>query len=56
VSTEPSDHEVPHRYTSALAAQIETRWQDRWDAEGTFEAPNALGVLPAPESAACTSG
>ena len=33
------------RYSSDLAAQIEKRWQDRWDAEGTFEAPNPVGDL-----------
>ena len=31
--------DAPYRYTAALAAEIEARWQDRWDAEGTFEAP-----------------
>ncbi len=35
----------PFRYTAALAADIEARWQDRWDAEGTFEAPNPTGPL-----------
>ncbi|MDH5292017.1 MAG: class I tRNA ligase family protein, partial [Acidimicrobiia bacterium] len=35
----------PHRYTAALAQEIELRWQDRWDAEGTFEAPNPAGPL-----------
>ncbi|MFS0886310.1 leucine--tRNA ligase [Aeromicrobium sp. 179-A 4D2 NHS] len=34
-----------HRYTSALAGRIETAWQDRWEAEGTFEAPNPTGDL-----------
>ncbi|GAA1354264.1 leucine--tRNA ligase [Streptomyces beijiangensis] len=29
-----------HRYTAAMAADIEARWQDFWDAEGTYEAPN----------------
>ena len=28
--------ETPYRYTAELAGQIETAWQDRWDAEGTF--------------------
>ena len=28
------------RYNAALALDIEQRWQDRWEAEGTFEAPN----------------
>lgn len=34
-----------HRYTAALAEQIERRWQDRWDAEGTFAAHNPSGAL-----------
>ena len=33
----------PHRYDSALAAEIERRWQDRWELEGTFHAPNPSG-------------
>ena len=38
--------EVPaHRYTSGLAADIELRWQDRWESEGTFETPNPVGDL-----------
>ncbi|MET0450146.1 MAG: leucine--tRNA ligase, partial [Aeromicrobium sp.] len=28
-----------------MAGDIESRWQDRWDAEGTFEAPNPTGDL-----------
>ncbi|MFI8187548.1 leucine--tRNA ligase [Streptomyces sp. NPDC085946] len=36
---------APHRYTAALAAEIEARWQDVWDAEGTYEAPNPKGDL-----------
>ncbi|XIE78481.1 leucine--tRNA ligase [Streptomyces sp. SBR177] len=36
---------APHRYTAALAADIEARWQDAWDAEGTYEAPNPSGDL-----------
>ncbi|HET6356114.1 leucine--tRNA ligase [Streptomyces sp.] len=34
-----------HRYTAAMAADIEARWQDFWDAEGTYEAPNPTGDL-----------
>src|SRR5262249_11067473 len=37
----------PHRYTAALANEIERRWQDRWDAEGTFHTPNPVGPLSA---------
>jgi leucyl-tRNA synthetase len=44
---------APHRYTAALAAEIEARWQDFWDAEGTYEAPNPSGDLAGdPETAA----
>jgi leucyl-tRNA synthetase len=35
----------PFRYTATLAADIEARWQDRWAAEGTFDAPNPSGPL-----------
>ncbi|MFE9253570.1 leucine--tRNA ligase [Streptomyces sp. NPDC006879] len=34
-----------HRYTAAVAADIEARWQDAWDAAGTYEAPNPKGDL-----------
>ncbi len=48
-STEPEaprdDRVPPHRYTAELAARIETTWQDRWQAEGTFRAPNPTGPL-----------
>ena len=33
----------PFRYGAALAADIERRWQDRWEAEGTFHTPNPSG-------------
>ncbi|MER7972130.1 leucine--tRNA ligase [Streptomyces sp. NPDC096080] len=36
---------APHRYTAAMAADIEARWQDHWDAEGTYSAPNPTGDL-----------
>ncbi|MGW5715762.1 leucine--tRNA ligase [Amycolatopsis sp. NPDC003865] len=40
----PTD--VPaHRYTAALAGQIEQRWQDHWADHGTFHAPNPVGPL-----------
>ncbi|HEY8545449.1 MAG TPA: class I tRNA ligase family protein, partial [Acidimicrobiales bacterium] len=35
----------PFRYTAALAEQIETKWQARWEQEGTFHAPNPIGDL-----------
>jgi leucyl-tRNA synthetase len=44
----PSDATPQHRYTAELAGQIEQRWQDRWSAEGTFDAPNPVGPLAGP--------
>ncbi|WGW13899.1 leucine--tRNA ligase [Saxibacter everestensis] len=44
------------RYTSSLAAEIERRWQDRWEREGTFEAPNPVGDLAAEPSAGHVGG
>ncbi|MET0928321.1 MAG: leucine--tRNA ligase [Aeromicrobium sp.] len=41
----PEEAPASYRYTSDLAGDIERRWQDRWDAEGTFEAPNPTGDL-----------
>ena len=43
--------EPPYRYTARLAGEIEQRWQDRWEEEGTFHAPNPAGDLagPAPD-------
>ncbi|MFD9128848.1 leucine--tRNA ligase [Kitasatospora sp. NPDC059571] len=35
----------PFRYGAALAAEIESRWQDLWEKEGTFDAPNPVGPL-----------
>ncbi|MFN8037234.1 MAG: class I tRNA ligase family protein [Acidimicrobiia bacterium] len=35
----------PFRYTAALANEIEARWQDRWEQEHTFWAPNPTGDL-----------
>ncbi|MYU55209.1 MULTISPECIES: leucine--tRNA ligase [Streptomyces] len=41
----PTEVAAPHRYTAALAADIEARWQDFWESEGTYEAPNPSGDL-----------
>ncbi|MEO1584222.1 MAG: class I tRNA ligase family protein [Planctomycetota bacterium] len=30
----------PHRYTAAMAKEIEPRWQDRWAQDGTYRVPN----------------
>ncbi|MEY3691251.1 MAG: leucyl-tRNA synthetase, partial [Actinomycetota bacterium] len=40
------------RYTARLAAEIEARWQDRWEREGTFHAPNPSGPLGDPAAVA----
>jgi leucyl-tRNA synthetase len=41
----PAEAAAPHRYTAALAADIEARWQDFWESDGTYEAPNPAGDL-----------
>ena len=47
--SDASSSRVPaHRYTAALAAGIEARWQERWEADGTFDAPNPAGPLADP--------
>ncbi|CAB4709971.1 unannotated protein [freshwater metagenome] len=33
------------RYNSSLAQNIEQRWQDQWESDGTYEAPNPAGPL-----------
>jgi leucyl-tRNA synthetase len=30
----------PHRYSAALASEIESRWQERWQREDIYRAPN----------------
>ena len=51
--TEHHDDDQPSvRYSAALAQTIEERWQDRWDADGTFEAPNPAGPLADPAAVA----
>jgi leucyl-tRNA synthetase len=45
-----TDDLPPQRYNAALAQQIELRWQDRWEQEHTFEAPNPAGPLADPEA------
>jgi len=41
------DEPPPFRYGARLAGEIEARWQDRWEADGTFNAPNPAGPLAA---------
>ncbi|WP_035857068.1 leucine--tRNA ligase [Cryptosporangium arvum] len=48
MSEQNSTDAPAHRYTAALAAAIEERWQDRWEADGTFHSPNPSGPLAAP--------
>src|SRR5664279_3210599 len=49
-SSQPPGEAAPaHRYTAALAGEIEPRWQDRWEVEGTFNAPNPSGPLAPPD-------
>ncbi|WP_307837141.1 leucine--tRNA ligase [Aeromicrobium sp. YIM 150415] len=43
----PTPTDTGHRYTSELAGRLELRWQDRWEDEGTFDAPNPVGDLAA---------
>ena len=40
--------EPEHRYDARLANEIEPRWQERWEAEQTFRAPNPVGELAEP--------
>lgn len=45
-----------HRYTAALAGEIELRWQQRWDDEGTFSAPNPAGPWAEPNDSRLQAG
>ncbi|MSO59359.1 MAG: leucine--tRNA ligase [Ilumatobacteraceae bacterium] len=50
-SSRPSDSasSIPaYRYTAALAAGIEQRWQNYWQENHTFDAPNPAGPLADP--------
>ena len=44
-SSTPATGGPSFRYNATLAGEIEARWQDRWDAEGTFHTPNPTGPL-----------
>jgi leucyl-tRNA synthetase len=37
----------PYRYTARLAGELAAKWQERWEKEGTFHAPNPVGDLSA---------
>jgi leucyl-tRNA synthetase len=45
-------NDTPYRYTAEMAERIETSWQDRWQSEGTFHAPNPAGPWADPEGVA----
>ncbi|WP_219232343.1 leucine--tRNA ligase [Austwickia sp. TVS 96-490-7B] len=42
-------NDTPFRYTAALAGRIETTWQQVWEEQHTFHAPNPAGPLAATE-------
>jgi leucyl-tRNA synthetase len=44
VTRAPSDA-PQYRYSARLAGEIEAKWQDRWEADRTFWAPNPEGPL-----------
>ncbi|MDK4234755.1 leucine--tRNA ligase [Corynebacterium propinquum] len=44
-NTEKTSTGPEHRYTPQLANQIESRWQQYWDENDTFHAPNPTGDL-----------
>src|SRR5688500_5867216 len=47
--SESAAEAVPaHRYTAALAGEIERKWQQYWADHGTYEAPNPAGPLAGP--------
>jgi len=41
----PTDAAPRHRYTAALANEIEAKWQDYWEDHRTFWTPNPSGAL-----------
>jgi leucyl-tRNA synthetase len=46
VAEADGDGEIPRfRYGASLANHIEARWQDRWEADGTYRVPNPSGPL-----------
>ncbi len=51
--TSASSNDAPtHRYSARLANEIEAKWQDRWERDHTFWAPNPFGPLSDPSSPA----
>jgi leucyl-tRNA synthetase len=49
VSQTPAVEIPPYRYTAQLASEIEARWQDLWEEQGTFHTPNPVGPLADPQ-------
>jgi leucyl-tRNA synthetase len=50
LNQEITDGDIPpHRYTAVKASEIEARWQDHWEVNGTFHAPNPTGPLADPD-------
>ena len=49
-------NDTPHRYTAELAGRIEVAWQDRWEEQRLFRAPNPAGPWAAPEEVARHDG
>ncbi len=43
--SDPSTKTPRHRYDAARADAIETHWQAKWRADGTYNAPNPTGLL-----------
>ncbi|MEU3473160.1 leucine--tRNA ligase [Rhodococcus sp. NPDC006774] len=41
----PTESAPEYRYTAELAGHIEEQWQDLWEKQGTFDAPNPVGTL-----------
>ncbi|MDN5765353.1 MAG: leucine--tRNA ligase [Humibacillus sp.] len=50
--SKPAVDDTPFRYTPALARDIEIAWQDHWEQEGTFNAPNPAGPWAEPDKVA----
>ncbi len=44
-----SEDTPAHRYTAAMAGQIETTWQDKWESQGTFSSANPAGPWAEPD-------
>ena len=41
----PTESAPEYRYTAELAGRLEEQWQDLWETQGTFDAPNPVGTL-----------